>query len=88
MGCGSEDCCCCGCDFCVGFVEVHIVCVDAAIALEVDIEGCDFGSEWARKIVRKLAKNGLWVGMIDVNVCLKLHVYCLCSPASSRLTFP
>lgn len=72
----------------MGFVEVHIVWVDAAIALEVDIEGCDFGRECARKIVRKLAKNGRCVGMIDVDVCLKLHVYCLRSPASSRLTFP
>ena len=41
--------------------DVHIVCVEAATAPEVDIEGWALGicCEWARKAARKLFKKDL-----------------------------
>lgn len=54
------------CGFCVDVDDVHSVCVEAATAPEVDIEGWALGicCEWARKAARKLVKKDLWVGIV------------------------
>lgn len=78
----SEDA---GCGFCVDVDDVHFVCVDPATTPEVDIAGCAFGRECARKMVRKLLRNGLWVGMVVCTPDEVLHV--CCCPRSPGLCF-